>query len=138
MHQPHGPAQSLTTFGAVYTALTGSWLLCSVAGSSPPSSGWGTMSREFDAGGQWYSLGLDAQGGLVRLLGVDNQGTWAIEDGSGTVVDGGNSTPISSASLLMHFDSGGGNGGAAAFESSPTRMSFEPDYFQAWYVALGP
>jgi hypothetical protein len=136
-NKPHGPVQSLTTFGAVYTELTGSWLLCSVGGSSAPTMGWGTLSREFDTGGQWYSLGLDAQGGLVRLLGVDNQGTWSIEDGSSTVVDGGASMPISSVTLNMGFDSGGGNGGTAAFESSPTRMSWSPDYFQAWYVPIG-
>jgi hypothetical protein len=94
------------------------------------------MSREYDANGQWYSLGLDAQGGMVRLLGVDNQGTWQIEDGSNYAVDGGASTPISSVILNMGFDSGGGNGGTVAWESSPTRMSFNPDYFEAWYVPL--
>jgi hypothetical protein len=135
-NQPHGPAQSPTTVGAVRSMLTASWFLCSTQSDGSNPTGWALRSREFDANGQYYDLGLDAQGGLVRLQGVDNQGTWSIFDDSNP--DAGDSTPIvGQVELLLGFDSGGGNGGAFALESSPTRLEWQPDYFIAWYVPIG-
>jgi hypothetical protein len=36
----------------------------------------------------------------------------------------------------MQWDNGGGNGGSVAFETSPQRMQFQPDYDVEWYVPL--
>jgi len=139
--RPDGPVQTFTTFGTVRTALSRSWLLCSVQGDGSgdtPTVSWATSSIELDASGQWVTLGLDAQGGLVHVYGVNNQGDWEIEDGSDTT-DAGASAPISGGvSFILHFDSGGGNGGSVSFETGPMLMQWEPDYFISRYVALGP
>jgi hypothetical protein len=102
-----------------------------------PSVSWATSSIEVDASGQWATLGLDAQGGLVHVYGVNNQGDWEI-DGNDDATDAGASVPISGgAAFILHFDPGGGNGGPVSFETGPTLMQWEPDYYTARYVALG-
>jgi hypothetical protein len=139
--QPDGPVQTFATIGAVQTAITGSWLLCSTQ-SDPgddPSGSSIASSREYDANGQWVNLGLDAQGGLVRVYGADNQGDWEVGGAYVESLDAGPDASLEegAASLIWHVDSGGGNGGPVAFESSPPRMEWQPDYFEAWYVPLG-
>src|ERR1700733_8448029 len=80
--QPDGPVQTVATIGALQTAITGSWLLCSTkfGQGDDPSGSSIALSREYDQSGQWVNLGLDAQGGLVRVYGADNQGDWEVAD----------------------------------------------------------
>jgi hypothetical protein len=74
----------------------------------------------------------------VRLYGVDNQGSWQAGEGGGEMPEGGADAPlVGGASMILQADSGGGNGGPVAFESSPTRMEWSPDYYEAFYVPLG-
>jgi hypothetical protein len=137
-NSPHGAVQNLATVGDLRTQVTGSWLVCSLGGDQPPDPSIPmAASREYDADGTFFDLGYDAQGGLVRLTGVDNQGTWSIDDSSWDE-DAGDSTPLGGPGgiLLVYFDSGGGNGGNVAFETGPSRMEWNPDYFTAWYVPI--
>jgi hypothetical protein len=140
--QPDGPVHLLTTYGQMFDTVVGSWLACSVQGDgngdTPASSESIVSSREYDADGTWVNLGLDAQGGLVRVYGVNNQGTWGLGGYDGTDGDAGPATPLPGGTdtLYLWFASGGGNGGTAAFESSPTRLIWSPDYFQESYSAL--
>lgn len=139
-NSPHGSVQNLGTVGDLRTVVTGSWIVCSLGGDSPPDPSIPmAASREYDADGTFTDLGFDAQGGLVRLTGVDNQGTWSVDDSSWSD-DAGPATPLGGPGgiLLVYFDSGGGNGGSVAFESGPTRMEWNPDYFTAWYVPVTP
>jgi hypothetical protein len=95
-------------------------------------------SRQYNADGSWLNLGVDANGGLVRVYGIDNQGTWGLGGYGGVDGDAGDGTPLQAPgdTLYLWFDSGGGNGGQAAFETSPTRMVWNPDYFTESYVSL--
>jgi hypothetical protein len=138
--QPDGPVQTVATIGALQTAITGSWLLCSTKSdpADDPSGSSIASSREWDANGQWVNLGLDAQGGMVRVYGADNQGDWEIQGGTSDSLDAAADTPlVGGAVLYWHVDSGGGNGGSVSLESTPTRMDWQPDYFEATYVPLG-
>jgi hypothetical protein len=135
---PHGAVQNLATLGDLQTLVTGSWVVCSLGGDQPPDPSIPmAASREYDADGTFYDLGFDAQGGLVRLTGVDGQGTWEVDDSSYSS-DAGADTPLGTGGgiLILHFDSGGGNGGTVAFETGPNRMEWNPDYFTAWYVPV--
>jgi hypothetical protein len=131
---PDGPVQMPQTYGDVQKLVTGSWLACKLGGDSPPDPSIPmAASRQFNADGTFVDLALDAQGGLVPVYGADNQGTWSAQADE----DAGPSTPVSGpVDLYVWFDSGGGNGGTASFESGPTRLVWNPDYFEEWFVPI--
>jgi hypothetical protein len=133
-NQPDGPVQMPQTYGDAQKLVVGSWLACKIGGDSPPDPSIPmAASRQYNADGTFVDLALDAQGGLVHVYGADNQGTWGLGDDP----DAGPSTPVSPpVDLYVWFDSGGGNGGSSAFESGPTRLVWNPDYFEEWFVPI--
>ena len=132
-NEPHGPVVAPSTVGQLDTMITGAWLLCSAEGDPGFTDSIGS-SRVYSANGQWQNLGLDANGGLVLINGVDNQGTW--NAGNEGYEDGPDGSLTGPGNLEMQWDNGGGNGGSVAFETSPQRMQFQPDYDVEWYVPL--
>ncbi len=140
-NQPDGPVMQFATYGQLRDLVVGSWLACSVnadPADTPASTEPIVASRQYIADGTWVNLALDASGGLVRVYGVDNQGTWGLGGYGGVDGDAGDTTALQAPgdTLYLWFDSGGGNGGQAAFESAPTRMVWSPDYFTESYVSL--
>lgn len=131
---PHGPAQLPATIGDLHSMIAGAWLLCSAEGDPGFTDGIGS-SRVYSSNGQWQNLGLDANGGLVLINGVDNQGTWEAGDAIDDDADSG-ATLSGPGNLEMQWDNGGSNGGAVAFETGPQRMEFQPDYDVEWYVPI--
>jgi hypothetical protein len=91
--------------------MTGDWALCGT------TSVFGTQEAGFSfvADGTWYKL-YSRGGQLVRGLGVDEQGTWAIIDAS--VMNGPGSEP----QLNLTLAGGGGIGLFPAFATNPRKM----------------
>jgi hypothetical protein len=126
-----------STYGEMRALIQRSWLACSVEPCDPgvdASSDPLVQSKVFQADGTFHNLGLDAQGGLVRINGVDNTGTYQLSDGKGPQPDGASLN--SDTNLYMGIDGGQWNAGWASFETSPSRMKWEPDCYFAWWVAI--
>jgi hypothetical protein len=121
--------------GDMRSLLLGAWLTCSADGDATLSSHIASPVV-YHPDGTWQYLGLDAHGGLVPLNGVDNQGTWKLDDGDWNECADPNGLAHAPGVLLVSWDSGGSNGGSVSFESGPTRMQWQPDYSTEWYVPV--
>jgi hypothetical protein len=134
--QPEGPdAPAPASASEAETLVVGSWLACKLGGDSPPAvSNALVSSRQYNADGTWVNLGLDAQGGLVRVFGAENQGTWS----AGSLAPQDTQPQPTDTRLNVHFSNGSGNGGTAVFETDPTRLVWNPDYFEEWLVRIAP
>ena len=140
---PHGPASPApTTCAEAAAAILGAWLTCSVQadpGDTTTITSQDAQPVLFKADGTWQYLGLDAQGGLVALDSLGNQGTWSVcnvESGDGADAGPEAGAYDGTTTLYMYYDDNGGNGGAFGIETSPERLEWTPDYRTMWYVAL--
>ncbi len=105
------PVPPPTSAADMVSMMTGDWALCGT------TSVFGTQEAGFSfvADGTWYKL-YSRGGQLVRGLGVDEQGTWAIIDAS--VMNGPGSEP----QLNLTLAGGGGIGLFPAFATNPRKM----------------
>jgi len=128
---PHGPALALATQGQAKGLLEGSWLLCVDASTTMFSPGITLMPD-----GSWYRLNADGSGGLLRGLGVQDQGTWSVQCTDESPLP--DSQPCPGSSITLRMDDVGGDltasgcaGGTLSFESAPQRM-YLPDDLGEW------
>jgi hypothetical protein len=123
-NSPDGPLHPYTLKSEADTLIVGRWVHCSgppIEITSSPAVG-----IEFLADGTFYLLGNSPNASYVRLLGFDNQGTWATEQTTATTVQ-----------LGLHT-ANGGNGGIPAFEDNPRKLSIpiNPAYGNSIYALV--
>jgi hypothetical protein len=115
--RPHGALVSPSTVGDLRTLLTGSWFLCS---TEMTYAGVDYESMVYDADGQWANLLTDAEGGLVRGVGIDSVGTYTISDNP----EAGEGDPVRTGGpVYMAYPTGSFNAYFVSFETDPQRMN---------------
>jgi hypothetical protein len=110
MHQcnaPDGPMHDYSTTSELSQLIAGTWVHC----SGPTLMGAEEQGIEFLAGGTYYVLISDGEGGLVRETGFDGQGTWV----------GLQLTPTS-VEFAWDNTSHTGEEGTIAFEDTPQKL----------------
>lgn len=125
------------TIGDLEGKLAGSWHLCSTSGVPVDR----VQSMELAAGGVWWNLVSDGNGGLVRGQGIANSVTYVVANGTGDYenIEAGPSTPTKGA--VARFNSNGGTyHDDIAFERNPKRMQISEGTsgYIEWFVDIGP
>jgi hypothetical protein len=127
-----------STVGGFRALLAGAWVLCPSAGVGFDADVF-TTHRTSDPTVElydWYQLVLDAHGGLVRGVGIDQTGSYGIgSSGLFMPPDAGDSTPIQMLNTFDTYTQSGADGpyGPTFFEMNmPVRMITYTDPTLVW------
>jgi hypothetical protein len=129
----HGPVDPYASAHDLGERLVGAWLHC----DPDPQFGPHWPGIELTADGLVYVLIDDGGGGLVRGLGVDNQGTWDVSVyGSQENELSSNTVDPNAQFYLDIYGAGAAGSPRPAFETNPRRLDYE-EASSKWFVPLG-